>query len=78
MIDREAGVLIGATAVGPNGGEVLGLLSAAVHARVPLATLRSMIWAFPTFHGAIGEATGGYARGLVQVLDPGTEPVLQP
>lgn len=78
VIDREAGVLIGATAVGPNGGEVLGLLSAAVHARVPLATLRSMIWAFPTFHGAIGEAIGGYARGLVQVLDPGTEPVLQP
>jgi pyruvate/2-oxoglutarate dehydrogenase complex dihydrolipoamide dehydrogenase (E3) component len=78
VVDRQAGVLIGATAVGPNGGEVLGLLSAAVHARVPLATLRSMIWAFPTFHGAIGEAIGGYARGLVRVLDPGSEPALQP
>jgi pyruvate/2-oxoglutarate dehydrogenase complex dihydrolipoamide dehydrogenase (E3) component len=78
IIDKKEGVMIGATAVGPNGGEVLGLLSLAVHGRVPLGVLRNMIWAFPTFHGAIGEAVGGYARGLVQVLDPNTQPTLQP
>ncbi|WP_214415146.1 dihydrolipoyl dehydrogenase family protein [Sphaerisporangium fuscum] len=46
-------VLLGATCAGPYGGEVLGLLSLAVHAKVPLERLTSMIYAFPTFHRAI-------------------------
>jgi len=70
IADRETGVLVGATAVGPHGGEMLGLLSLAVHARVALAELRSMIYAFPTFYGAIGEAVGAYGRGLSTVIDP--------
>ena len=70
VADRDAGVLVGATSVGPRGGEVLGLLSAAVHAQVPITDLRWMIYAFPTFHGAIGEAFGAYARSLQDVLDP--------
>jgi pyruvate/2-oxoglutarate dehydrogenase complex dihydrolipoamide dehydrogenase (E3) component len=78
VINRTTGVLLGATAVGPNGGEVLGLLSAAVHARLPLASLRNMIWAFPTFHGAVGEAIGAYAMGISKVLDPATDPLLDP
>jgi pyruvate/2-oxoglutarate dehydrogenase complex dihydrolipoamide dehydrogenase (E3) component len=43
-------VLVGATPMEPAGGEVLGLLAFAVHARVPVGTLRSMIFAYPTFH----------------------------
>jgi pyruvate/2-oxoglutarate dehydrogenase complex dihydrolipoamide dehydrogenase (E3) component len=74
VADRTTGGLVGATAVGPLGGEVLGLLSVAVHARVPLATLRHMIYAFPTFHGAVGEALGAYARGIGTVIDPSFEP----
>lgn len=70
VADRERGVLVGATSVGPNGGEVLGLLSAALHARIPLAELRRMIFAFPTFHGGVGEAIGAYGRALTPVLDP--------
>ena len=70
IADRQSGILIGATAVGPHGGEMLGLLSLAVHARLPLSDLRSMIYAFPTFYGAIGEAVGAYGRGLATVLDP--------
>jgi len=70
VVDRERDVLVGATSVGPRGSEVLGLLSAAVHAKVPVAELRWMIYAFPTFHGGVGEAFGAYARGLQQVLDP--------
>lgn len=73
VADRERGILVGATSVGPTGGEVLGLLSAAVHARIPLAELRRMIFAFPTFHGGIGEAIGAYGRALVPVLDPGAD-----
>ena len=35
--DADRGVLVGATSVGPWGGEVLGLLTLAVHAEVPTA-----------------------------------------
>jgi pyruvate/2-oxoglutarate dehydrogenase complex dihydrolipoamide dehydrogenase (E3) component len=73
VVDREAGTLIGGTTVGPRGSEVLGLLSLAVHAKVPVAELQSMIYAFPTFHGGVGEAFGAYGRGLQQVLDPSAD-----
>ncbi|QYG95141.1 NAD(P)/FAD-dependent oxidoreductase [Iamia sp. SCSIO 61187] len=56
VADRERGVLVGATSAGPVGGEVLGHLALAVHARVPLATLRTMIYAYPTFHRGIEDA----------------------
>jgi pyruvate/2-oxoglutarate dehydrogenase complex dihydrolipoamide dehydrogenase (E3) component len=71
IAERKSGVLLGATTAGPHGGEMLGLLSLAVHARVALAELRSMIYAFPTFYGGIGEAVGAYGRGLATVIDPG-------
>jgi pyruvate/2-oxoglutarate dehydrogenase complex dihydrolipoamide dehydrogenase (E3) component len=54
--DAQRGVLIGATSVGPWGGEVLGLLTLAVHAEVPTSRLRHMIYAYPTFHGAVEAA----------------------
>ena len=54
--DADRGVLVGATAVGPSGGEVLSMLTTAVHAEVPTETLRSMIYAYPTFHRAVEEA----------------------
>ncbi|MCP3910147.1 MAG: NAD(P)/FAD-dependent oxidoreductase [Actinomycetia bacterium] len=56
VVDTERDVLVGATSVGPHGGEVLGLLSLAVHAAVPVNTLRSMIYAYPTFHKGIEDA----------------------
>ena len=54
--DADRGVLVGATSVGPWGGEVLGLLTLAVHAEVPTSRLRHMIYAYPTFHRAIEDA----------------------
>jgi len=54
--DADRGVLVGATSVGPWGGEVLGLLSLAVHAEVPTRSLRHMIYAYPTFHRAVEAA----------------------
>jgi pyruvate/2-oxoglutarate dehydrogenase complex dihydrolipoamide dehydrogenase (E3) component len=51
--DSERGVLVGATAAGPNGGEIVSSLVVAVHAEVPTDALRSMIYAYPTFHRAI-------------------------
>jgi pyruvate/2-oxoglutarate dehydrogenase complex dihydrolipoamide dehydrogenase (E3) component len=70
IVDRKTGVLAGATAVGPHGGEMLGLLTLAVHGRIPMAELQSMIYAFPTFYGGIGEAVGAHGRGLSTVIDP--------
>jgi pyruvate/2-oxoglutarate dehydrogenase complex dihydrolipoamide dehydrogenase (E3) component len=73
IVDRQSGTLVGATAAGPHGGEMLGLLSLAVHAGIKLDQLRSMIYPFPTFYGAIGEAIGAYGRGLATVIDPAYE-----
>ena len=68
--DKARGVLVGASSVGPHGGEVLGMLSLAIHAQVPLSKIRSMIYAYPTFHGGVGEALGAYGRGVSKVFDP--------
>ncbi|MDG4794919.1 NAD(P)/FAD-dependent oxidoreductase [Micromonospora sp. WMMD1082] len=56
VADADQGVLVGATSAGPAGGEVLSGLAVAVHAAVPLAQLRHMIYAYPTFHRAISDA----------------------
>jgi len=56
VADRDRSVLVGATSIGPTGGEVLGLLTLAVHAEVPLEQLRTMIYAYPTFHRGVEDA----------------------
>ena len=61
--DADRGVLVGATSVGPSGGEVLGALAVAVHAQVPTAVLDGMIWAYPTFHRAIADAVASLGEG---------------
>ncbi|MHB1519273.1 MAG: dihydrolipoyl dehydrogenase family protein [Acidimicrobiales bacterium] len=61
--DADRGVLVGGTAAGPSGGEVLGLLALAVHAEIPTETLRHMIYAYPTFHRAIQDALADLDRG---------------
>lgn len=53
VADLNEGVVIGATVVGPTAGEIVGLLAAAVHAGIPLAQLRQMHYAYPTYHRAI-------------------------
>jgi pyruvate/2-oxoglutarate dehydrogenase complex dihydrolipoamide dehydrogenase (E3) component len=54
--DADRGILVGATSAGPTGGEVLSVLTLAVHQRVPVRRLREMIYAYPTFHRAIPAA----------------------
>ena len=46
-------MVVGATTMAPYGGEVLGLLSTAVHAQVRVSVLRTMHFAYPTFHRTI-------------------------
>lgn len=54
--DSGRGVLVGATTMGPVGGEVLYGLAVAVQAEVPVETLRHMIFAYPTFHRGVEDA----------------------
>lgn len=56
VADSDRGVLVGATSAGPVGGEVLSMLTLAVHAAVPVQRLTEMIYAYPTFHGAVADA----------------------
>jgi pyruvate/2-oxoglutarate dehydrogenase complex dihydrolipoamide dehydrogenase (E3) component len=54
--DRDRGILVGATVVSPYGGEILGLLTLAVHAKVPVSQLATMHFAYPTLHRAVLDA----------------------
>jgi pyruvate/2-oxoglutarate dehydrogenase complex dihydrolipoamide dehydrogenase (E3) component len=54
--DADRGVLVGATVVSPHGGEILGLLTLAVHAAVPVRALATMHYAYPTLHRAVLDA----------------------
>jgi pyruvate/2-oxoglutarate dehydrogenase complex dihydrolipoamide dehydrogenase (E3) component len=53
VADAGRGVLVGGTAVGPSGGEVLSMITTAVHAEIPIATLAGMHFAYPTYHRAL-------------------------
>ena len=56
VTDARRGIVVGGTSAGPVGGEVLSMLIVAVHAKVPVATLETMITAYPTFHRALEDA----------------------
>ncbi len=77
VVNRADGLLIGATSVGPSGGEVLGMLATAIHGKVPVQTLAYMIYGFPAFYGGVGEALGAYARGVGPVFDPNHDPLFK-
>lgn len=56
VVDAGTDTVVGATVVAPSGGEIIAVLTLAVQARVPLATLLSMHYVFPTLHRAVLEA----------------------
>lgn len=53
VIDTDRDVLVGATSIGPTGGETLAGLAVAVRAEVPMSTLRNSIYAYPTYWRAV-------------------------
>ena len=61
VVDRERGVLSARRRSGPRGGEVLAMFNLAVHAAVPVAQLRSMIYAYPTFYRGALDALAAVA-----------------
>ena len=58
VVDADRDLLVGASSVGPRGGDVLSMFNLAVHAKVPVALLKTMIYAYPTFY-----------RGALDALD---------
>jgi pyruvate/2-oxoglutarate dehydrogenase complex dihydrolipoamide dehydrogenase (E3) component len=66
IADADRNVLVGATSAGPVGGEVLSMLTLAVHAEIPLSVLDSMIYAYPTFHRGVTDAL----RALLEQESP--------
>lgn len=58
VADGRQGVLAGASVMSPAAGEVIGLLILAIKERVPIRTLRDLIYPYPTF-----------LRGLEDALD---------
>ena len=53
VADAGTGLLVGATTMGHTGGDLVAMLTLAIHAEVPPATVRRMHFAFPTYHGAV-------------------------
>ena len=53
VADAATGLLVGATAMGRTGGDLVALLALAIHAQVPPSVVRRMHFAFPTYHGAV-------------------------
>lgn len=54
--ETDRGVLVGATAVGPIGGDLLSMLELAIAMKVPVERLRRLIYAYPAFYGGIQDA----------------------
>jgi len=54
--DADRGVLVGATAMGPRGGDLLGIFELAIKLQIPSDELRHLIYAYPTFYRGTGEA----------------------
>ncbi len=61
VVDAARGVLVGATFVGPSGGESVSGLGVAVRGEVPVDVLRNSIYAYPTFWRAVETALGDAA-----------------
>jgi pyruvate/2-oxoglutarate dehydrogenase complex dihydrolipoamide dehydrogenase (E3) component len=56
IADARAGVLVGASIMGPAAGEVLGTLVLAVKEKVAIERLRQLIYPYPTFVRGLEDA----------------------
>ncbi|TMD07315.1 MAG: NAD(P)/FAD-dependent oxidoreductase [Chloroflexi bacterium] len=66
VVDADRGVLVGATCVGPRGGDMQSMLELAVRESIPVDRLRHLIYAYPTFYRGIGEAARMLPAGVAQ------------
>jgi pyruvate/2-oxoglutarate dehydrogenase complex dihydrolipoamide dehydrogenase (E3) component len=62
--DADHGVIVGATTMGPRGGDLLGTFELAIRNRIPSDDLRHLIYAYPTFYRGIGEAVRNLGKDI--------------
>ena len=62
VADTRSSTLVGATVVGPMASKTLANMTLAIHARLSLDDLGSMIYAFPSFHDAVLSALRRLSR----------------
>ena len=63
VLDAERGTIVGATCMGPRGGDVLGIFELAIKAKIPADQLNHLIYAYPTFYRGVGEAIAAAIGG---------------
>ncbi len=56
VLDADRGTIVGATTMGPRGGDILGIFELAIKAKIPADELNHLIYAYPTFYRGVGEA----------------------
>jgi pyruvate/2-oxoglutarate dehydrogenase complex dihydrolipoamide dehydrogenase (E3) component len=56
VADADQGMLVGGSAMGPAAGEIVGLLALAIRERIPVASLRELIYPYPTFVRGVEDA----------------------
>jgi pyruvate/2-oxoglutarate dehydrogenase complex dihydrolipoamide dehydrogenase (E3) component len=56
VANADAGILVGASTMGPAAGEVVGLLILAIKERIPVRNLRDLIYPYPTFTRGLEDA----------------------
>ena len=66
--DADRQVLVGATTMGPRGGDLLGIFELAIKNQIPTDDLRHLIYAYPTFYRGVGEAVRNLGKDLHQPL----------
>ncbi len=59
---RLTGRILSATVVGPNAAELIAVLGLAMARRTSLLRLSRLVYAYPTFAGAIGKVADDFAR----------------
>ena len=56
VLDADRGTIVGATSMGPRGGDILGIFELAIKTKIPADELCHLIYAYPTFYRGVGEA----------------------
>ena len=64
VADADRKILVGATVVGPTGGEVIGLLGLAIKQEVPVTELLELHYAYPAYYRAVEAALKGLLDDL--------------